>query len=487
MRLIGMVIGGLFLWSGSSLAGFIKIEGIEDAFLFRVYVSNLDDNLIYAASANTLFKSNDGGKSWKKVYILKGETVKDLYVDKQLYDTVYLASDRGVYKISQEEVEKIFSLPPEVESKDIEVDKGVIYLGTTQGIYYSGEDFLRWKKLDTPGDDIIVYSIGFSPPDMLVATNLGLYVGKEGKSFRRVLVLKELEGEEEEETKLSYRVIKPDRYNKNIIYLATSEGLFLSSDKGESWSKVHIPLIDNVDIRALSQPSMEKNTLYLATDRGVISVNLEKSTSKTIFEGLPTKQIFWLDFNRKGNLFVATNRGLYFKPQFTESHSSSQLEELLKKEPSIFEVQQAGLRYNDVHPEKIEQWRRTLKYRALFPSITLDYDKTINYDSGSDRYYIGPRDWGVTISWDIGDLLWNSYEDDVDTRSRLNTQLRNSILDDINTIYFERLRVKMALMDPALSEQERLKKQLRLRELTASLDGYTGGYFSKRLKELQEE
>jgi hypothetical protein len=87
----------------------------------------------------------------------------------------------------------------------------------------------------------------------------------------------------------------------------------------------------------------------------------------------------------------------------------------------------------------------------------------------------------------VGDLIWNSYQDDVDTRSRLNTQLRINILDDINSIYFERLRVKIDLMDSTLSNEEKLKKELRLQELTAALDGYTGGYFSERLEELQRK
>ena len=99
---------------------------------------------------------------------------------------------------------------------------------------------------------------------------------------------------------------------------------------------------------------------------------------------------------------------------------------------------------------------------------------------------MGPRDWGISISWDVGDLIWNSYEDDIDVRSRLTTQLRINILDDINNLYFERLRIKKELLNPELSPEERLKKELRLKEITASLDAYTGGYFSKRLKELKK-
>ena len=99
----------------------------------------------------------------------------------------------------------------------------------------------------------------------------------------------------------------------------------------------------------------------------------------------------------------------------------------------------------------------------------------------------GPHDWGVSISWDVGDLIWNTYEKDIDVRSRLTTQLRINILDDVNSLYYERLRIKKDLMRNDLSAEERLKKELRLKEITASLDAYTGGYFSCRLNELKKK
>ena len=99
------------------------------------------------------------------------------------------------------------------------------------------------------------------------------------------------------------------------------------------------------------------------------------------------------------------------------------------------------------------------------PDLSLDYDKTVTYDSGLDRYQTGPYDWGVSISWDMGDIIWNTYEDDVDTRSRLITQLRINILDDINTIYHERLRIKQDLREQYnLSIYRNLRKAVQATE-----------------------
>jgi len=60
-------------------------------------------------------------------------------------------------------------------------------------------------------------------------------------------------------------------------------------------------------------------------------------------------------------------------------------------------------------------------------------------------------------------------------------ELRNDILDEVNKLYFERLRVKSELDNlPIEDRKERLDKELKLEELTASLDALTGGYYSEQ-------
>ena len=84
--------------------------------------------------------------------------------------------------------------------------------------------------------------------------------------------------------------------------------------------------------------------------------------------------------------------------------------------------------------------------------------------------------------------IWNHYQDDIDTRSRLNTQLRLDILDEINRLYFERKRIKIDLLNnPPKESIDKIKKMMYLEELTAALDAYTGGFFSRRIEELKKE
>ena len=62
-------------------------------------------------------------------------------------------------------------------------------------------------------------------------------------------------------------------------------------------------------------------------------------------------------------------------------------------------------------------------------------------------------------------------------------QLRDDIVDEITRTYFERRRLQIALLtNPPPDEQKALERELRVQELTALIDGLTGGEFSKRMK-----
>jgi hypothetical protein len=79
-------------------------------------------------------------------------------------------------------------------------------------------------------------------------------------------------------------------------------------------------------------------------------------------------------------------------------------------------------------------------------------------------------------------LVWNDAQTSIDVRSRLMVELRDDILDEVTKLYFERIRVKMELNNLTIEDRKkRAEKELKLQELTASLDALTGGYFSSHL------
>jgi hypothetical protein len=57
---------------------FISVETVEDARIKRIVISPLDENLIYAGSDNSLFKSSDCGLNFKKICVFKDEKLNDI-------------------------------------------------------------------------------------------------------------------------------------------------------------------------------------------------------------------------------------------------------------------------------------------------------------------------------------------------------------------------------------------------------------------------
>jgi hypothetical protein len=61
-------------------------------------------------------------------------------------------------------------------------------------------------------------------------------------------------------------------------------------------------------------------------------------------------------------------------------------------------------------------------------------------------------------------------------------ELRNDIIDEITRLYFERRRIQVELLqNPPKDLTKRVDKELRVEELTANIDGMTGGYFSREM------
>ena len=61
-------------------------------------------------------------------------------------------------------------------------------------------------------------------------------------------------------------------------------------------------------------------------------------------------------------------------------------------------------------------------------------------------------------------------------------ELRDDVLDEITQLYFERSRVLVELAG-AQTPEEALRLRLRASELAAGIDAWTGGWFSRALRE----
>lgn len=183
-------------------------------------------------------------------------------------------------------------------------------------------------------------------------------------------------------------------------------------------------------------------------------------------------------------------------------------EEVLREfdgEPSVQQVQGWAASYAKLEPELVDRWMRASHTFAFLPVLQVEYrirsdwDRDFDYLDGSGApVQPGGNDSAVPVlqdgglgqdqwitgraRWDLNELIMSSESIRVINESQDIVKLRDKVLSEITQLYFERRRVQVdMLLDPADDVNGQVKDQIRLMELTASIDAYTGGRFSEAL------
>lgn len=165
-------------------------------------------------------------------------------------------------------------------------------------------------------------------------------------------------------------------------------------------------------------------------------------------------------------------------------------------EPTAQQVQGMAMDYTKTHPELVEGWLRSSRSAYLLPKVNLKYKKELDY-SDTNRYeedidnpgtYFpydysdradNDDDFEVKLEWRLDKLVISSERIRVINESQDIVKLRDKVLDEVTRLYFDRRRLQVEmLLDPPTALQKQLENELRLQELSANIDAFTGGSFS---------
>ncbi|MDI6606008.1 MAG: hypothetical protein QME65_02555 [Candidatus Omnitrophota bacterium] len=483
-------------------------RGETDVSVVLVHPQN--PRVIFMGNKHGVFKSEDAGKNWRNVLSVRGQnrTVNFLLFNAGDPNSIYAATGQGLFYSanSGRSWRRIFKGGDYLESDctSVAVSAEAIYLGTQKGLFASSDKGRSWVKAMGKVGNKRIFAISYSPANCIYAASSdGVYKIEKGQdNWEKIFIarlsengsdIEEDAGDSEQEGysfDLSYIACSP--LDLNSVYLATSRGVYASHNKGKDWEELSEYGLLSRSVRFIL---VSGNSLYAATERGIFEYKDERWHELSF--GLTTDEVRFLAADNQGTLYAACDRGL-FKGRNNNSSGYGYQERLTiysDGEPSIGEVQKAAIKYAEVSPEKINFWRKQAAVKAILPklsaSVGRDTTDLWHWEGGSaaklyDDVLIKGRDaldWDVTLSWDLSKLIWNPDQTSIDVRSKLMVQLRNDILDEVTKLYFERLRVKIELDElPIEAAKKRLQKELRLEELTASIDALTGGYFSKELR-----
>ncbi len=495
-------------------------DGLEEVRLKVVAVAPDQPRRLYAGSSRAVAMSEDGGRTWRTSAPLPGGAeLTGMALDPFDSRHVLAATTNGLYgSVDGGRLwTRLFRGTGEGESRCHVVrfhptHRHAVFLGTGGGLFFSADGGRQWQALGAGLTHQAIVDVVVDPHDparLYALSEQGVFAGSlEDPTWHRLLAfagvealsatLEEIDEEAQEEaapfglpTSLAIDPQDPQR-----LYLATTHGLRVSGDGGMSWQRATALGLGAVPIRHLLLQARSPTTAYAATSQGVARYLSVEERWETLDAGLPTRSVHQLAATAS-KLFAATDQGLYAldltEEQLLQGNWPSPRELLgnFVHEPTIGQVQQTAMRYAEVEPEKIQRWRRQASMKALLPTLDVSANPNLtdfrHWDSGTnpDSLLKGERDteWNTSITWDLGDLIWNDDQTSIDVRSKLMVQLRDDIMDDVTRTFFARRRAQVELLTaPPGDPKAQLDKELRLQELTARLDGLTGGWFSRQLE-----
>ena len=487
---------------------FTQIPGIKENQINCIKIDQQSPDTLYIGTSGALYMIKDGGLNWQKIPNIK-TAINTIEIDKN--GSVFIASQEGLYLNSRGTVKKIFGgldiSENNVTCVGLSYPNNQILAGTNSGLFNSNDNGKTWHKASNLGNDrITALAIDEGSKNIIyIANSKGLFKTDDSlDSFERLFVITQEEQVEQESpedsesveyeelisgSNLINSILILDKPDKNI-YLATQKGIYISKDV-KNWQRFNEQGLLSKNIRDIKLDS--GGNLYAATNKGVY-IYVQDNQWKDIYKGISALDIKDIEIDQDKDIWVATSHGL-FRGKLNDGDKSIHTDNYPNDEPTIAQVHKAAIDYAEVHPDKIKSWRTAAAKKALLPRVTVGADRyateLYHWDSGANPdVLVKGRDaisWDISLSWDLGDLIWNSYQKDIDVRSRLMVQLRNDILDEITRVYFERRRLQLELLNsPPKSRETKNEKELRLQELTAYLDGLTGDYFSRCVEEKQK-
>ncbi len=477
--------------------------------------SNTPQELIIATS-QTVMASRDGGATF--AYSLFLPVTSDISCLDAEGDVLVVGSTDGLYLSTDRAASwrrTVHSSSEEGrECRAVMIDGERVYLGTENGLYVMDIKEGQWER--AAGE------LGHSPVEAFIHTERFRFilthnaVYRENKSSGGIEKIfqsagdpaldetLDVDGEDEGDEAGGLRDIAVE--GQENIAVVSDRALWVTSDGGVSWESRTICGIAQGAIQKIyfdspgtflshGNKGLGRDAVPQRVPPGPIVVGTDRDVLVSVdggcFTPVGTHRDPWVirDLIHAGGEWVmATDRGLYhFVDTGVPSDARGRITTPRPCEPGIREIQRMAITYAEVHPEKISSWRRQARLKAFIPRVDLGIDRNTSnlwhWDSGLSPDVItkGPEyhDWDVSLTWELSDLVWSTDQTSIDSRSKMMVELRNVILDQVTRIYFERRRLQIDIDRTREGHGDCQMLLLRLEELTALLDGYTGGGFSR--------
>lgn len=470
---------------------------------------------LYLATRNEMYKAKDMNDNWESIFALPpGENEINCLSGGP--GSIFIGTKRGVFRSEDRghTWKKVFStIIPEKSNvlaiAEPDTNISPIFIGTQRGVFMSEDHGTKWGDISGLLRNKPVNCVAVFGGSVYAGSSDGLYLKKGISSEWERLYVDKAPRSEENGDETTDREVESEYDSCGIswiepagtrLYIGAGKKI-LYSENGRAWSSLTSQGLSGTVNSIHALPGSGEEGLYCATTKGVFEYSTERPGWRELYKGMYKRlnvRAIVSDKEDKKLLWAVTDNGIYkFESGKYSAPGYIDVENRLKEikvaftsEPSFKELRQAAIQFAEVSPDKITRWRSQARMRAFLPKVSFNTDKNRStnseiYTSATKDYVVvGPDEfsggWNVSVSWELGDMIWSDAQTGIDVRSKLMVQLRNDILDDLRRAYYERRRLQFELMaDEPKDLKLRLEKELRLEELTQAIDDLTGNYFSE--------
>ena len=335
-------------WNSSS-------TGLGSRDVFNFYQLRDTPEVIYAGTNSGVFKSSDRGHSWSFVGIAKPEKPKpvkkappkkrraSLNQSSSSYTTSFVSQRRGAKKPpakkpAKKPVETVPLGPPRFELTrqvddltsftDKEGRRGLL-AATMNGLFKTYEESQGWEKVIIEGYDPNgrVYSVSTHPDTPLrifVGTGQGLFVSSDGgESWER---------NERAPAEVIVNSIAQDPGSPDLVLLATNQSLYRSTNGGRTWVRRGGGLPNGDYTSVVINPGNPDEVMVAEYQQGGVYRSSDKGywwdrMDEKLNANLPTSRVWTLTFDpfQKDRVYAGSfSSGVYILTFERGSANSSQ-------------------------------------------------------------------------------------------------------------------------------------------------------------------
>ena len=295
-----------------------------------VEVHPAKSKLVYVATEESVYKTRDGGQSWRR--LSEGLTrvrVMNLVIDPQLPANVFAGTlADGVYK-SPDGGRRWLPRNAGIQKGTISAnvnqlvfdprDSQVLYAATTVGVFQTKDAGRSWTERMRGMNEInFIVALAVDP----VSPNI-LYAGTSGGVFRSFdgadHWTKANNGLVPDDAKMASMALGVNRLlidpaDPDVVYAGTTQGVFKTLNKGEAWSRLAVELGELYVSSLVLEPGNGQH-LYMGTSQGIFQSRDGGQTWTATNEGLANLNIRAIAMDPRDSrvLYAGTNGGGLFR------------------------------------------------------------------------------------------------------------------------------------------------------------------------------